>query len=147
MKFGFQIVFSKPTIPLSDIPCEPPTSHLPAKVDHFLNSPTSALVCNVLQLLVQSKWRIWSYIITGKWDVRSDGLRLMLALGFPLFQNGVLSGGGDDLHQASPGGDIWLAASTFFRCNPGFSPSSCSFFTLHLWFWNKYTCKLSNSIS
>lgn len=51
---------------------------------------------------------------------------------FCLFQDGVLPGGGDGLHQASSGADLRLAAAAFPRCHPGVSPSSCSFFTLHL---------------
>lgn len=63
---------------------------------------------------------------------------------FCLFQDGVLPGGGDGLHKAAPGADLRLAAAAFPRCHPGVSPSSCSFLTLHLWLWNKHTCKLQN---
>lgn len=117
------------------------TAHLAARLD-YLESPAGAVSS---WLLPEPKWWIWSCVTPGKWEVQ-DVLLLMAGCCSAVFQDGVLPGGGDDLHQASPGGDIWLAASTLLWCNPGFSPSSCSFFTLHLWFWNKYTCKLLNFI-
>lgn len=56
---------------------EQTTSHLSAKVDYFLKLPTGAMAYSVLWLLIQSKWRIWSYVITSKLDVWSDALKLM----------------------------------------------------------------------
>lgn len=56
---------------------EQTTGHLSAKVDFLLKLSTGAVACNMLWLFIQSKWRIWSYIITSKLDVWSDALTWM----------------------------------------------------------------------
>lgn len=56
---------------------EQTTGRLSAKVDFLLKISTGAVAYNMSWLLIQSKGRVWSYIITSKLDVSSDALTWM----------------------------------------------------------------------